>query len=59
MANASQLLKQAAACRDLAKQARRLAFTFIDGPDRERLLRYAEELDGQADALEKQVAALG
>jgi hypothetical protein len=44
--------EQAASARDLAKRAKRLAFTFVDGPDRDLLLRYAEELDAQAADLE-------
>ena len=47
------LMEQMVECKDLAKRARRLAGTFTDGPDRARLQRYAEELEGQATALEK------
>jgi hypothetical protein len=36
-----------------------LAGTFIDGPDRERLLTYADELELQAANLEKQAAVSG
>jgi hypothetical protein len=58
MVNAFDLLKQAAGCRDLAKLARRLAGTLLDGPDRDRLLRYGEEVEEHAAGLEKQAAAL-
>ena len=43
---------QAAANRDLAKRARRLADGLPPGDDQARLLRYAEELDRQAGALD-------
>lgn len=52
MAKASQLMEQAAAYRELAKRARRLAGSFVDGPDRDRLLEYAKELDEKAAGLE-------
>jgi hypothetical protein len=58
MDNASQVLKQAADCRALAKRARRLAGTFTDGPDRDELLGYANELEAQASSLERQKKAL-
>lgn len=45
-------VEQTAASRDLAKRARRLAGTFVDGPDRDRLLVYANELETQAAELE-------
>ena len=48
MTKASHLMEQAAACRELGKRARRLAGTFVDGPDRDRLLQYAKELDEKA-----------
>ena len=54
MAKASQLPEQAAACRDLARRAKRLAGTFLDGQDRERLLQYAEELEQRAGQLEQE-----
>ena len=54
MAKAVELLKQAAECRGLAERARRLAGTFLDGPDKDELLGYAEELEAQATSLEKQ-----
>ena len=57
MSKASQLIGQAASCRDLARRAKRLAGTFVDGIERERLLGYAEELEQQAADLEKQAAA--
>ena len=53
MAKAIELLKQAAECRGLAKRARRLANTFVDGPDQNELLGYAQELEAQANTLEK------
>jgi len=59
MAKAVDLLEKAADCRHLAKRARRLAGTFIDGPDRPRILQHAEELEARAVALEKKVAAMG
>lgn len=40
-------------CRDLAKRARRLAGTFLDGPDKRRLLRYADEMEQRAMELDK------
>ena len=59
MSKAAQLIGQAASCRDLARRARRLAGTFIDGPDSERLLTYADELELQAANVEKQAAVSG
>jgi hypothetical protein len=56
MAKASQLPEQAAACRDLARRARRLAGTFLNDQDRERLLQYAEEMEQRAGELEQQAA---
>jgi len=50
------LLAQASGSRDLAKRARRLARTFLDGPDRDRLLQYAKELDERAAGLEAQAS---
>jgi hypothetical protein len=50
---ASTLAKQAAATRDLARRARRLAGTLIEAEDVDRLLRYAEELDAQAVDLDR------
>jgi hypothetical protein len=55
MAKASQL-EQLAACRDLARRARRLAGAFLDDPDRDRLLRYAEEMETRAAELEQEAA---
>jgi hypothetical protein len=54
MNNASRISEQAAACRALAERARRLAGTFVDGPDRNDFLDYAKELEAQASSLEKQ-----
>ena len=48
----SELLKQAAAARDLAKRARRLA-QGQNEVDRDRLLLHAEELEEQAAELER------
>ena len=45
-------LEQAAATRDLARRARRLAQGLTPDADRARLLQYAEELDEQANRLE-------
>jgi hypothetical protein len=56
MTKAIDLRKRATECRDLAKRARRLAGTFVDGPDQAELLGYAEELEAQASSLEKQAA---
>ena len=58
MAKASQLIEQATASRDMAKRARRLAESLIEGPDRTCLLRYAEELDEETAALENQATNL-
>jgi hypothetical protein len=49
----SQQYEGPTAYRALAKRARRLAATQIDGPVRDELLRYAEELEKQADELEQ------
>jgi hypothetical protein len=54
MDNKSQVLEQAAACRALAKRARHLAGTLVDGPDRKELIGYANELESQASSLERQ-----
>lgn len=45
---------QVQANRDLARRARRLAGTLPDPAERARLQRYAEELDAQADRLERE-----
>ena len=47
-------LKQAAATRDLARRAKRLAQALTLGADRARLLQYAEELEEQANRLESE-----
>jgi hypothetical protein len=52
----SELLGQAAATRELAKRARRLAIGVGD-VDRARLLLHAEELDSQATELERKFAS--
>jgi hypothetical protein len=58
MINAPKLLEQAASCREVAKRARRLGGILVEGPDRDCLLRYAEELEGRACGRETQAAAL-
>ena len=40
--------------RESARRARRLAMTFSVDADREKLLKYSEELDQQAMAIEQQ-----
>ena len=52
MAKDVSLLEQAAATRDLARRARRLAQGLTPDADRARLLQYAEELEEQANRLE-------
>jgi hypothetical protein len=47
-------LEQAAATRDLARRARRLAQALTLDADRARLLQYAEELEEQAARLESE-----
>jgi len=54
MTDSSHLLGRAAACRELASRARHVASNMIGGADRERLLRYGDNLDGQATDLERQ-----
>jgi hypothetical protein len=43
---------QAAAWRELAERAKRLAGGLLDGPDRDSLLHYSEELEEKAAKLE-------
>ena len=50
---ASTLAEQAAASRNLAQRAKRLAGTLIDPEDVDRLLRYADELEAQAVDLDR------
>jgi hypothetical protein len=50
---AAKLSDQAAASRDLAKRARRLAGTLTTSDDAARLRRYADELDAQAVDLDR------
>ena len=50
MDDLEKLNERAARLRDLARQARRLASTVSNG-DRDRLQRYAQELDEQAAAI--------
>jgi hypothetical protein len=47
----------AAACRDLAERGRRLVVLFKDAQDRERLLRFVEELEAQAASLDQQASS--
>jgi hypothetical protein len=49
-------MDQAAAVRDAAKQARRLADHLTATADRGRLLRYVEELETQAADLERRAS---
>jgi cob(I)alamin adenosyltransferase len=44
--------EQAAACRALARRARRLAGTLVVDRDRDDLIGYANELEAQAEELE-------
>jgi hypothetical protein len=46
---------QAQASRDLARRARRLADILSERGEKARLIRYAEELEAQADRLEREV----
>jgi hypothetical protein len=48
-------LEQAAATRDMARRARRLAQTLSMDGDRARLQHYADELDEQAARLEAEL----
>jgi hypothetical protein len=52
MAKEVSPLDQAAATRDLARRGRHLAQALPQGPDRSRLLQYAEDLEEQANRLE-------
>jgi hypothetical protein len=54
MPKSADSLGQAAATRDLARRARRLAQGLPTGADKTRLLSYADELDEQAAQLEKE-----
>jgi hypothetical protein len=56
--DAVELLKQARNTRDLASRAKRRALTLSDPADKDRLLRHAEELIEQAEALEKRAILL-
>jgi hypothetical protein len=56
---ASKLAEQATATRDLARRAKRLAGTFIEPKDADRLLRYAQELEDQAVDLDRRAKAEG
>jgi hypothetical protein len=57
MADKSHLEVQAAAWRELAERAKRLAGGLLDGPDRDRLLDYSAELDQKAAALTAGIAS--
>jgi hypothetical protein len=50
--SAATLIEQAAATRDLAQRARRLADTMTQQTERERLLRHAQSLDEEAKKLD-------
>jgi hypothetical protein len=52
MASKPHLEVQAAAWRELAKRARRVAEGLLEGPDRDRLLKYSAELEQKAVGLE-------
>ena len=52
MASKPHLEVQAAAWRELAKRARRLAGGLLDGPDRDRLLKYSAQLEEKAAGVE-------
>lgn len=54
MAEKSHVVVQAAEWRALAKRARRLGESLLDGPDRDRLVAYSRELDAKAADLEAQ-----
>jgi hypothetical protein len=54
---ADDLRKKSAATRDLAARARHLA-QGLGSDDRDRLLHYAEELDGQVRQLDAQASLL-
>jgi hypothetical protein len=56
---AAKLSDQAAASRDLARRARRLAGTLTTPDDAARLLRYAEELEAQAVDLDRRAKECG
>jgi hypothetical protein len=58
MAAASDILQQAAACRDLAQRARRLAAGLLNETDQARLMRYGVELEEQASTLEREATNL-
>jgi len=52
------LLKAVRETRDLASRARKLAEMSPDQASKDRIRRYAEELDQRADELEKEVARI-
>jgi hypothetical protein len=54
MAKPSELLEEAAKCRDLAKRAARFAASLLCDADRARLLGRAKRLEEQAAELERQ-----
>ena len=55
----ASLTEQAIATRELARRVRRLAGTLTVSADADQLLRYAEELDGQALELERRAQESG
>ena len=59
MSEATALLMQARKLRDAARRARRLVCQLPQDADRDRLVRYAEELEARASkVVERQAAAL-
>jgi hypothetical protein len=57
MAKTPKLFERVAYLRDLAKRARRLA-AGLSPADRDRLMRYGEQLDKEASELDRQAAGL-
>lgn len=57
MPEAADLRKQAAATRNMADRARRLARDVGPSAERERLLQYVKELEEQAQRLEAQASS--
>jgi hypothetical protein len=52
MANRTHLEVEATSWRELAEKAKRLAGNLLDGPDRDSLLHYSEELQEKAAKLD-------
>jgi hypothetical protein len=57
MSGPSDFLKEAARLRDMAHRARRMAGQLSIDPDRQRLEKYAQELETAADDWERRAAA--